>query len=151
MPISVANPLRGPRIALSLRALVRAALSLEDQTPGDIGIVLTGDRTLRELNRRYRRLDRTTDVLSFRYHDGGRVAHGDVFVSLDRMSEQARRYRVSRGRELARLVVHGVLHLAGLDHHAPAERRYMRRREAQALRLGAAHIRVLERTLDRSR
>ena len=136
MPISVASPLEGSRVAPSLRALVR------------IGIVLAGDGTLRELNRLYRRVDRATDVLSFRYLERGREVDGDVIVSLERMEEQARRYRVSRGRELARLIIHGALHLAGLDHHARAERAAMRRREAQALHLAAPHIRTLGTLLD---
>ncbi|HEY3215684.1 MAG TPA: rRNA maturation RNase YbeY, partial [Candidatus Eisenbacteria bacterium] len=65
---------------------------------------------------------------------------GDIVVSLDRMAEQARRFRVGRGHELARLVIHGALHLAGLDHHRAAERRLMRRRESQVLKAGRRAI-----------
>ncbi len=201
MPISVASPrsLRG--LAAPLRILVRLALALEGRRPGEIAIVLTRDASLRDLNRRYRGIDRATDVLSFGYEDslrGGPGAaelpkrdpvappslatlpdpatragsrrraagslgsglgrprpafrsarsrpapeapvSGDIVISLDRLDEQARRFRVSRGRELARLVVHGALHLAGLDHQRAAERRRMRRRESQALRAGRRAI-----------
>jgi len=173
MPISVASPARNAGLARALRALVRETLALERLEPGEIAIVLADDPALRALNRRYRSLNRTTDVLSFSYDDGaprdggqtpargrasardsGRRArpaatHGDVVISLDRVREQAARYRVTRGRELARLAVHGTLHLAGLDHRTEAERRHMRRREDLALRLCAAHVRALERALDR--
>lgn len=74
---------------------------------------------------------------------------GDLVISLDRMEEQARRFRVTRGEELARLVVHGALHLAGLDHQRPADRRHMRAREALALRAARAQVRALDRALAR--
>ena len=60
---------------------------------------------------------------------------------------QAKRFRVSEGVELARLVIHGLLHLAGLDHQRPGERRVMRVHEDEALRSGAAAVRALDRVL----
>ena len=157
MPISVATPRSLPGLSAPLRALVRGALALEGRHPGQIGVVLAGDDLLRELNRDYRGLDRATDVLSFAYDaEGGGVdpathraprVHGDLVVSMDRVREQARRFRVSEGRELARLVVHGALHLAGLDHQRSAERRRMRSREDHVLRGGATAIDALERAL----
>jgi probable rRNA maturation factor len=73
------------------------------------------------------------------------VVNGDLVISLDRLREQARRFRVSEGKELARLVIHGLLHLAGLDHQRASERRHMRAREDQALRACAAAVRDLDR------
>ena len=142
--------LRAPRgfgrLAPVLRAIVTATLAGEGRSAGEIGIVLADDAALRDLNRRWRKIDRATDVLSFGYADEGPVA-GDLVISMDRVAAQARRYRVTRGRELARLVVHGALHLAGLDHQRPAERNRMRRREALALATAAAAVRILERRL----
>lgn len=149
MPISAKSPpdLRG--VTAPLAALVRAALAAEGRRAGELGIVLTGDAPVRELNRRWRGLNRATDVLSFGYDaEPGRFVSGDLVVSLDRVFEQARRFRVSRGRELARLVIHGALHLAGLDHQGAADRRRMREQEARVLERGAAHVRALERVLD---
>jgi probable rRNA maturation factor len=128
---------------------VRATLSGEGRRPGELGIVLTGDAPVRELNRRWRGLDRATDVLSFNYDDEpGPVVNGDLIVSMDRVIEQAVRYRVSRGVELARLIVHGALHLAGLDHRTMGERRHMRARESALLKTCAKEVRALERALD---
>ncbi|MEK7330441.1 MAG: rRNA maturation RNase YbeY, partial [Candidatus Eisenbacteria bacterium] len=150
MPISAKSPLSLPGVAVPLAALVRAALALEGRRPGELGIVLTGDAPVRELNRRCRGRDRASDVLSFGYDDApGRFVNGDLIVSMDRVAEQARRFRVTRGRELARLVIHGALHLAGLDHRTPSQRIRMRAREAGLLRAGAAQVRALERALDR--
>ena len=134
MPISVATPPSLRASSPALRAIVRGALAAEGRRAGEIAIVLTGDAELRELNRRWRGIDRATDVLSFPYETESAIS-GDLVISVDRVREQAKRYRVSPGRELARLVVHGALHLAGHDHHRAAERQLMRSRENAALLL----------------
>ena len=147
MPISVASPRSVHGLASPLRALVRLVLRGEGSRLGEIGITLADDATLRGLNRRYRAIDRATDVLSFGYGAPDGPVSGDIVISLERMAEQARRYRVSRGRELARLVIHGTLHLAGLDHQRAAERRVMRRREQVALGASRGAIGALDRSL----
>jgi probable rRNA maturation factor len=104
----------------------------------EVALAFGGDDTLRGFNRRYRGVDRATDVLSFLYEDetkdGVRRLAGDLVVSVPRVLAQARRYRVTPGRELARLVVHGALHLCGHDHVQVGERRRMRERERVHLR-----------------
>jgi len=148
MPISVGNPPRLRGVAAPLRALVRLTLAREGRRAGEIGVSLAGDELLRELNRGYRGLDRATDVLSFHYHErDGDPVEGDIVISLERMREQARRFRVSPGAELARLAVHGTLHLAGLDHRRAAERRRMRARENAALKAGRVRIAAIDRAL----
>lgn len=175
MPITITAP-RGARgLAPALRVIVREALALESRRTGEIGILLTDDAGIRVLNRRWRALDRATDVLSFGYDDSATAASsrsaragtfgwegggrdlarrrppvtGDIAISLDRMDEQARRFRVTRGEELARLVIHGTLHLAGLEHRAAPGRRHMRAREAAAMRAARKSIHELERALRR--
>jgi probable rRNA maturation factor len=151
MPSS-AGKRRSPGVTAPLAALVRAALASEGRKPGELGIVLTGDAPVRELNRRWRGLDRATDVLSFGYDETpGPIVNGDLIVSMDRVTDQAHRYKVSRGRELARLIVHGALHLAGLDHKTATQRRHMREREDRVLRSHAALVRALERAVDGGR
>jgi probable rRNA maturation factor len=143
---------RAPRgLAAPLRTLIRATLALERARAAEIGVLLADDFALRELNRRWRRIDRATDVISFPYFVGTRgrtrLVAGDLAISMDRASDQARRYRVTLGRELARLVVHGTLHLVGHDHHRLAERRRMRSAEARALRAARDTIRALDARL----
>ena len=137
------------RLAPPLRAILRATLALEERKPGEIAIVLGDDALLRELNRRWRGIDRSTDVLSFAYQESGAEGPvgGDLVISMDRARAQAKRYRVSLGSELARLIVHGTLHLAGHDHHEAGERAHMRRRERLARVSLATCIRSLERVL----
>jgi len=100
----------------------------------EVGLAYADDVTLRTLNSRYRDINRTTDVLSFTYEDGldengQRLLEGDIIISVPRLVAQAKRYKVTPGRELARLLTHGALHLCGHDHKRPAERKTMRERE----------------------
>ena len=148
MPVSVTSPRGLTGVAAPLRVAVRAALALEGRRAGEVAVVLADDAKLRDLNRQWRDLDRATDVLSFGYDEGGDdEVDGDIVVSLERVGEQAKRFRTSRGRELARVVVHGALHLAGLDHQGAAERRRMRAREDRVLRAAREAIAELDGAL----
>jgi probable rRNA maturation factor len=99
-------------------------------------VLLTDDDQLRELSRRYRDIDATTDVLSFAQHEGDGLcdteALGDVVISVEQAARQA-----SGGDlldELVRLLVHGLCHLRGLDHARRAEAAAMRAEEERLLR-----------------
>jgi probable rRNA maturation factor len=149
MPISVKKPRSFPAVTAPLGAIVSATLAIVGLEPGEIAVVLTDDATSRALNRRWRSIDRATDVLSFDYGtQAGRVS-GDLVISLDRLRAQARRYRTGEARELARLVVHGALHLAGHDHHRAGERRTMRALERRALARARGRLSALARALSR--
>lgn len=151
MPISVTGlPLR--RLVTPLRTLVRGVLVQEGRRTGEITVVLAGDDELRALNRRWRRIDRATDVISFAYDEhepdaDTRPVNGDLVLSMERMREQAKRYRVSEGAELARLVIHGALHLCGHDHQKGEERRVMRGREERCLHAVRAIVARLDAAL----
>jgi probable rRNA maturation factor len=133
--------------------LCHDVLARQGVVRAEVGLAFGGDETLRELNRRYRGLDKATDVLSFTYEDrsdgrGRRHLAGDIVISVPRVFVQARRYRVSPGRELARLLIHGALHLCGHDHLRAAERTRMRALErAHLLQLGKTRELALTRLL----
>jgi len=152
MAVSILAPRALAGLGPPLRALVGDVLRREGRRAGEIAVVLAGDELLRRTNRDWRGIDRATDVISFAYdeHEPDAAAlpvRGDLLVSMDRVRDQARRYRVSPGAELARLVAHGTLHLCGHDHARPAERRHMRAREDAALRAVRARVRALDRGL----
>ena len=132
------------RRALARKAkIVLAAIELADC---ELSVSLVRDEEMRRLNRDYRGKDRPTDVLSFSLREGehGDVssALGDVVISLDTAARQARG-RATIAREVDRLLVHGILHLAGYDHEVSArEERRMKRKEREILaRLAAANAR----------
>jgi probable rRNA maturation factor len=100
-----------------------------------VSVLVVGDAAIRALNRRWRRHDRATDVLSFPAGDGPGPARllGDVVISAPRAALQAKRFGVTFDRELQRLLVHGILHLMGFDHMTAGERRTMRAEEERLL------------------
>lgn len=125
----------------ALERLARQAVISEGvPAPAELGLVITDDDTLRDLNRRYRGIDEPTDVLSFGLESAepfvsppdGVHRLGEVIVSFPTAERQALEA------ELAHLVVHGVLHLLGYDHQRPEDAQAMRARE-DALLGGAAH------------
>jgi len=98
----------------------------------DLSFLLCDDETMRGLNSQYRGKDEPTDVLSFEFgesvrsEDGSeRWAAGDIAISLDTLAKNAEYFDVSEDEELRRLVVHGILHLSGLDHEDNDSRRPM--------------------------
>lgn len=151
--VSVECEVETPEIDVGrVRALVERALALEGVPDGaEVGVVFADDATVHELNRRYRGVDRPTDVLSFGLSDLARPVEeggvsspfvlppdmglplGEVIVSRDTALRQARAHGREPAHELAHLVVHGVLHLLGHDHAAPEEERRMRAREDEVL------------------
>lgn len=110
---------RGIRAAALRRAVSHALARAAPHVVGDVSVVVVADRTMRALNRRYRGLDSSTDVLAFPLGDGVRQDEpfGDIVISNDTARRQARDYGASLTQEMMRLVVHGTLHLCGYDHH----------------------------------
>ncbi len=103
-----------------------------------VNVIVTDDREMRRLNRRYRGKDKPTDVLSFSYLDAGRRGTGgvagDVFVSHQTLARDARRLDVAPAYLALRIVVHGFLHVLGYDHENDADASRMERRERAVLR-----------------
>ena len=121
-----------------LSRLARQVLVAEETGSCDLTVVLVDNAYIRTLNRRWRNRNAPTDVLSFSMTVGPDAAYnygilGDVYISIEKAREQAREYGVTFEEEVARLVVHGVLHLAGYDHEKPGEARRMRSREESFL------------------
>lgn len=84
-------------------------------------VILVDDEEMHELNKKYRGIDRTTDVLSFALNDNKHIeteviSLGDIFISIPKMKSQAIEYGHSEKRELSFLALHGLLHLLGYDH-----------------------------------
>ena len=104
-----------------LDKIINKTLEMEDVDSSIFSIVFIDDEKMHELNKTYRGIDRTTDVLSFAFEDNNKLCYnirqlGEIFVSIPRMQQQAKEYGHSEVRELSFLVVHGLLHLLGYDH-----------------------------------
>jgi probable rRNA maturation factor len=122
-----------------LRSQAARLLRELDHARSELSIALVDDAAMRELNERYRGIAKPTDVLSFAQTEGepgerrGALL-GDVVVSLDTASAQARRARRSLDDEVLKLLIHGTLHLLGHDHERAAEARRMRAEERRLWR-----------------
>jgi probable rRNA maturation factor len=126
---------------IATRALAAAGVN----PPAELGLVVTDDKQVRQLNKTYRGVDHTTDVLSFALHqepnsapfppppDG--VLHlGEVIISYPQAARQAEQLQHSIERELELLVIHGVLHLLGYDHDTPRREAEMRALEEHIIK-----------------
>ena len=90
---------------------------------GNFSVTFVSDEEIEELNREYREKDEPTDILTFALSDGdefpnpeGEKELGDVFISMESMRRNAREFEVPDDEELERLLLHGLLHLSGMDH-----------------------------------
>lgn len=129
------HPEGAPVVPL-LRRRARAHLRALGRDGAGLSILLAGDAELRRLNRRWRDVDRATDVLSFPAHDpaGSGPDLGDLAISLDTAARVAARAGRSLDAELDRYLVHGLLHLVGFDHERAADARAMAEAEDRLLR-----------------
>ncbi|MBD3161491.1 MAG: rRNA maturation RNase YbeY [Candidatus Eisenbacteria bacterium] len=131
----IANRQRRARLRRNeIRALLRRILEGEGE-PGGVSVVFVGPRTMTTLNRRWRGEDRPTDVLSFPAGpsppglDFAGTPLGEIVVCVPVCGESAARRGVPLHAEIARMLIHGTLHLLGHDHGSPEERRRMQPRE----------------------
>lgn len=121
--VSVQEGLEPPRWLGRVHPFVMAVLDRLEFSGWELSVMFCDDGFIRRLNGRYRGIDIPTDVLSFEQggtyeDDSGRkwFSAGDIVISVDTLARNAREFSVAQDEELKRLLVHGVLHLAGHDH-----------------------------------
>lgn len=114
---------------------VRMVIEQHGQLLDMINFVFVTDQLLLELNQTYLNHDYYTDILSFDYSDGADFLFGDIFISLDRVAENAASLGLPFIDELHRVMIHGVLHFLGQNDQDEEQRALMRRSENRALAL----------------
>ena len=100
----------------------------EGKVLGDLSLIFTSDEYLLKMNIEHLNHDYYTDIITFDYSEG-RVVSGDLFISMDRVNENAIDLNVSRETELNRVIVHGTLHLIGYSDKSFVEKKVMRDKE----------------------
>ncbi len=98
-----------------------------------LNYIFTTDDNLLSINKLYLNHDYFTDIITFDNSDADNQIEGDIFISVDRVRENAKRYNTSFEKELARVMIHGVLHLAGYNDRTEEEKKWMRKLEDQYL------------------
>ncbi len=116
-----------------IRKLILSTIKEHKKLTGDINIIITSDSYLLSLNTKYLKRNYLTDIITFNYNDGNRVS-GDLFISYERIKENAAKFKDSISRELLRVIIHGILHLLGFEDLKEAEINEMKKAEDLALK-----------------
>lgn len=117
-----------------IREWIIEVARLHGKIVGELTYIFVNDSKILEVNRQYINHDYYTDIITFDY-TRGQLIRGDIFISLDTVASNAILVGVSYERELLRVIIHGVLHLCGINDKGPGEREIMERHENEALEL----------------
>jgi rRNA maturation RNase YbeY len=107
---------------------IKYLINREIYKVGDISVIFCSDRYLLDINLKYLNHNYHTDIITFNYVEGD-ILSGDLFISVDRVKENAIEYDVIWVKELYRVIFHGLLHLAGYNDKTDEEIRLMREKE----------------------
>ena len=113
---------------------IENVINSENKSLGEISYIFCDDEYLLEINKQYLNHDYYTDIISFDYTENEFVS-GDIFISIDRVKENASDYGVSFDNELKRVVIHGILHFCGYKDKSQDEERMMRLKEEEKINL----------------
>ena len=111
---------------------ISSVISFEEFNQGEINYIFCDDDYLHKLNVDFLGHDSLTDIISFDY-TVGKELHGDIFISVDRVKENANKFNVSFEEELNRVIVHGILHFCGFKDKSDDEKELMREKENEYL------------------
>lgn len=115
-----------------VRKLIYLMIKEEEKRLGEINIIFTSNSKILEINREYLKHSYFTDVIAFNNNKRDELV-GEIYISVDQVNINAKRFRVSKKDELVRVVIHGVLHLIGYNDKLDEERFEMRCKEEKYL------------------
>ena len=113
---------------------ISSVIVSEDKKEGEINYIFCDDEYLLGLNEQYLNHDTLTDIISFDY-SVGKELHGDIFISTERVLENAAEFKVTFEEELKRVMVHGVLHYCGYKDKSEQDEKLMREKEEEKMKM----------------
>ena len=113
---------------------ISTVIHSENKKEGDINYIFCNDEYLLNLNEQYLDHDTLTDIISFDYSVGNEL-HGDIFISIERVQENAQDFKVTFQEELKRVLVHGVLHYCGYKDKSQQDEQLMRNKEDEKIKM----------------
>ena len=113
---------------------IRKVISSEEKQLGEINYIFCDDHYLYKINLKFLDHDTYTDIISFDNSEGDEL-NGDIFISTDRVTENAKEYNVDFSDELKRVIIHGILHLCGYGDKTESEAALMRQKEDEKIAL----------------
>lgn len=115
-------------------AWIRRVAAIYGRKVGDVGYMFVNDDKILEVNNEYLGHDYYTDIITFDYDEGDTI-NGDLVISLDTVRTNAEKFGKDYDEELHRVIIHGILHLCGINDKGPGEREVMEAAENRALAL----------------
>ncbi len=115
-------------------AWVEEVVSSEEKTLKELNFIFCDDEYLLKINQEYLGHDAYTDIITF-VNDEGKNLQSDIFISVERVKDNAAKYEVSFEEELKRVMAHGILHLVGYNDKEEEERRVMREKEEEKINM----------------
>lgn len=113
-------------------AWIKAVAETYGKKVGEIAYIFCSDEKILEVNRQYLQHDYYTDIITFDYTSGDKIS-GDLFISLDTVKTNSEAFNTPYNEELHRTIIHGILHLCGINDKGPGEREIMEANENKAL------------------
>ena len=117
-----------------VRDWIKKVAAIYQKKVGEIAYFFCDDEKILEVNRQYLQHDYYTDIITFDYCEGNKLS-GDLFISLDTVRSNSELFGTDYNTELHRVIIHGVLHLCGINDKGPGEREIMEAAENRALEL----------------
>lgn len=118
-----------------VKATLRTLFKKEGRKLADLHYIFVSDERLLEINRQFLRHDFYTDIITFPLSEPNQPISGEIYISVDRVRENAREYDNTITRELLRVIFHGALHLCGYGDKTAREEKAMRQKEEKYLKL----------------
>lgn len=116
------------------KSWIKEICTSEDFTSKNINYIFCDDAYLLKINQQYLQHNYLTDIITFDYVKGKEIS-GDLFISIDRVKENAQEFKVSFANELKRVMAHGLLHLIGFSDKTEAEKQIMRLKEEEKIKM----------------
>jgi probable rRNA maturation factor len=123
---------------LKLKKWITAIAEKEKCKIGSINYVFCNDDELLEINLKHLNHNTLTDIITFDYSEGNQI-NSDIFISVERVEENAKKFKVSFEEELHRVMIHGILHLCGYKDKTKSDAELMRKKENSSLKLKSIH------------
>ena len=113
---------------------IQSVIQSENKELGEVSYIFCDDDYLLNINKQYLDHDYYTDIISFDYTEGN-IISGDIFISIDRVKENADEYNVTFDNELKRVIIHGILHYCGFKDKSTSDETLMRLKEEEKIKM----------------